>query len=177
MNVLFNDGWNFAELALNSKEMYKDEKPVLFNPEDYLKEANNQTYNSVLLPHDWMISNVKDLYRSSVGFYKKEFELSDAQVKNKHNAISFEGVYMNSAVWVNGKLAGTCKYGYSTFEFDISELLKSGKNEILVIAVLSSLLANAEIISNFASFCSGCGNSFNFLRNHHTVSYIISHSH
>ena len=115
MKTLFNDGWKFAELALNYKEMFKDEKPVLFNPEDYFANAKTLNFTDVRLPHDWKISNTKDLYRNSVGFYCKEFELSEAQVQNKHNAIRFEGVYMNSAVWVNGNLAGTLKYGYGTF--------------------------------------------------------------
>ena len=66
---------------------------------------------------------------------KKKFELSSGDIINRHNAIRFEGVYMNSAVWVNGRKAGEWKYGYSTFEFDISELVKEGKNEILLIAV------------------------------------------
>ena len=135
MKTLFNDGWKFAELALNYKEMFKDEKPVLFSPEDYFANAKTLNFADVRVPHDWMISNTKDLYRNSVGFYCKEFELSEAQVQNKHNAIRFEGVYMNSAVWVNGNLAGTWKYGYGTFEFDISDFVKVGKNEILVIAV------------------------------------------
>ena len=41
-------------------------------------------------------------------------------------------------IWVNRKNAGEWKYGYSTFEFDISDLLideREGENEILVIVV------------------------------------------
>ena len=84
MKTLFNDGWKFAELALNYKEMFKDEKPVLFNPEDYFANAKTLNFADVRVPHDWMISNTKDLYRNSVGFYYKEFELSEAKVQNKH---------------------------------------------------------------------------------------------
>ena len=39
---------------------------------------------------------------------------------------------MDSHVYVNGTLAGEWKYGYSTFEFDITELLKEGENLITV---------------------------------------------
>jgi beta-galactosidase len=42
---------------------------------------------------------------------------------------------MNSGVWINGKKAGEWKYGYSTFEFDISDLVQEGENEINVIVV------------------------------------------
>ena len=135
MKTLFNNGWNFAELQIESNLMYNEKEPVLLQPESFLSKAELLKYNKVTLPHDWMISNTKALYRNSVGFYKKQFELTEGQVHNKHNAIRFEGVYMNSAVWINGKLAGTWKYGYATFEFDISDLVKVGTNEILVIAV------------------------------------------
>ena len=135
MKTLFNNGWNFAELQIESNLMYNEKEPVLLQPESFLSKAELLKYNKVTLPHDWMISSTNALYRNSVGFYKKQFELSEEQIQNKHNAIRFEGVYMNSAVWINGKLAGTWKYGYATFEFDISDLVKAGTNEILVIAV------------------------------------------
>ena len=134
MKTLFNDNWQFAELALDEKTMYKDGKPVLFKPQDFLSRAEELLYKNVRLPHDWMIYNTKALYRSSVGFYKKSFTLDNLK-ELPHVALSFEAVYMNSAVWVNGKLAGEWKYGYSPFEFDISELVHEGQNQVLVIAV------------------------------------------
>ncbi len=133
MTNLFNDGWEFAELALDYSVMEKDGKVVLLNPEDYKSLAEKQDYKKVRIPHDWMIGHVKELYKNSIGFYKKSFELDD--VENKHISVRFEGVYMNSAVWVNNKLAGIWKYGYATFEFDISNLVQKGKNEIQVVAV------------------------------------------
>ena len=135
MKTLFNDGWNFAELSLDNNSMFKDENPVLFTPDQFFNSAESQNYKAVRIPHDWMISHVMDLYKNSVGFYKKTFTLTKEQVQDCHNAIRFEGVYMNSAVWINQKKAGEWKYGYTTFEFDISSLVKEGENEILVIAV------------------------------------------
>ena len=134
MRILFNDNWQFAELALDEKLMYKDGKPVFHEPESFFAKTNELQFASVSVPHDWMITDTKNLYRSSVGFYRKKFNL-DSLNEFPHVALGFEGVYMNSAVWVNGKLAGKWKYGYSPFEFDISELVKSGENEVLVIAV------------------------------------------
>ena len=134
MKTLFNENWQFAELAIDEKTMYKDGKPVLFKPQDFLSRAEELQYKNVRIPHDWMIYNTKALYRSSVGFYKKSFTLDNLK-ELPHVALSFEAVYMNSAVWVNGKLAGEWKYGYSPFEFDISDLVHEGQNEVLVIAV------------------------------------------
>ena len=136
MRTLFNDGWKFSELPIaDENEMFREGKPVLFTPDQFLSRASSLEYESVILPHDWQIHHVKDLYKNSVGFYKKTFNLTSDQVTGRYNAIRFEGIYMNSAVWVNGKKAGEWKYGYATFEFDISELIHTGENEILVIAV------------------------------------------
>ncbi len=135
MRTIFNDDWQFAELALDEASMYKDEKPVLFSPDQFYDLSATQNYESVRVPHDWQIHHVNDLYKNSVGFYKKSFTLSAEEINKRHSAIRFEAVYMNSAVWVNGKKAGEWKYGYSTFEFDISSLVNEGENEVLVIAV------------------------------------------
>ena len=145
MKTLFNDGWLFAELPIDEKTMFKtgsdgDSKvPVLFTPDQFLAAAENLPYKPVTVPHDWQIHHVKDLYRNSAGFYKKSFEITEDDISvggdSRYLALRFEAVYMNSAVWINGKKAGEWKYGYSTFEFDISKLVHAGENEILVIAV------------------------------------------
>jgi beta-galactosidase len=128
MKTLFNDSWVFSEYEIDYNSMFEDGEPILFTPDQFYEKQKEQEYKSVSIPHDWMIYQVQDLYKNSVGFYKKEFKLSAEQVNDRHNAIRFEGVYMNSGVWVNGKKAGEWKYGYSTFEFDISDLIKEGDN-------------------------------------------------
>ena len=138
MRKLFNDGWSFSEYKVDYNSMYKDGKPVLFTPDQFLDKAEELTFQSVNIPHDWMIYHVNDLYKNSIGFYKKKFTLYEGNIIGRHNIIRFEGVYMNSGVWINGKKAGEWKYGYSTFEFEISDLLidkRQGENEILVIVV------------------------------------------
>ena len=135
MKTLFNDNWQFSELELKAESG----EQKLLTPDLFFNKAGELNYNPVTLPHDWQIYHVKDLYKNSVGFYKKSFTLSDEDLykddERRYIALNFEGVYMNSAVWVNGKKAGEWKYGYSAFEFDISALVNPGKNEVLVIAV------------------------------------------
>ncbi len=139
MKFLFNDSWQFAELGIDETSMFKEgpsgKEPVLFSPDQFFDLADKQIYKPVSVPHDWQIYHVKDLYRNSVGFYKKTFTLNESDYSDRYIALNFEGVYMNSAVWVNGKKAGEWKYGYSAFEFDISKLVQAGNNEILVIVV------------------------------------------
>ncbi|ACT01178.1 glycoside hydrolase family 2 TIM barrel-domain containing protein [Paenibacillus sp. JDR-2] len=88
-------------------------------------------WSPITLPHDWLIYDSNNLYENSIGWYRKAIRFEDLPA-NKKFALRFEGVYMNSTVYVNGRVAGTWKNGYSTFEFDITSLLTRGENEILV---------------------------------------------
>ena len=77
MRYLFNDGWVFSEQEIDYQTMYKDDKAILFTPDQFYEDSKTQTYKSVSIPHDWMIYHVKELYKNSVGFYKKTFKLTE----------------------------------------------------------------------------------------------------
>lgn len=114
---LFNDGWEFCKSDLETTA-----KPELdFEPVD--------------IPHDWLIYNTLDLYENSIGWYRKRFTISK---KEKHTLICFDGVYMDSTIYVNDTYVGEWKYGYSSFEFEITDALIEGENEILVKVVHQS---------------------------------------
>ncbi len=69
------------------------------------------------------------------GWYRKHFTL-DGKDQGKTAIISFDGVYMESTVWVNGKKAGNHTYGYTPFWFDITPLLNpAGKENIIAVKV------------------------------------------
>ena len=134
MRILFNDKWEFYELPIDESSMFKDGKPVLFSPDQFFDTSLNFPYKSVSIPHDWMIHHVKELYKNSVGLYKKTFNLTKKQSEG-HLALRFEGVYMNCGVWINGKKACEWKYGYATFEADLTGFVKEGENVVQVICV------------------------------------------
>lgn len=90
----------------------------------------------VTIPHDWMIYNTGNLYEDSIGWYKKVFQYN--KKSENRTILRFDGVYMDSTIYVNGNKAGEWKYGYSTFELDITDLLVSGSNEIVVQVVYQS---------------------------------------
>ncbi|MDE7280103.1 MAG: hypothetical protein K2N26_10320, partial [Oscillospiraceae bacterium] len=112
MKTLFNNGWEFK----------KTDVELSFD------KVTEDSWARVDIPHDWLIHQTKDLYETSAGWYRKSFTVNGSAVR----IVRFEGVYMDTAIWVNGKLAGEWKYGYSTFEFDITSLLNEGENEIVV---------------------------------------------
>ena len=70
---------------------------------------------------------------AGTGWYRKEFKLPE-NVQGKDVFIEFDGVYMNSDVWLNGKHLGNRPYGYSSFQYELTPYLKYG-NEKNVIAV------------------------------------------
>ena len=136
MQTIFNDGWQFAEAPVDDSIMTKAGKPNLLDPVSFFSDSEKQNYSPVHIPHDWMISDTRGLYRNSIGYYKKNFNIEETE--GKHFALGFEGVYMNCSVFVNGKLAGIRRYGYAAFELDISSLVQKGQNEVRVICVYQS---------------------------------------
>lgn len=115
--VLFNDGWAFAKSGLETE--YCSE--LVFEPVD--------------IPHDWLIYNTLALYENSIGWYRKRFTYAG---EADQILLCFDGIYMDSTVYVNGQWVGEWKYGYSSFEHDITDAIVMGENEILVKVVHQS---------------------------------------
>ena len=68
---------------------------------------------------------------NAVGSYVKTFDVSDSW-KGRDVFIHFGGVRSAFYVWVNGVFVGYSQGSKTPAEFDISELLKNGKNKIAV---------------------------------------------
>ncbi len=93
------------------------------------------------VPHDWSIEgeNLESnpgggtvaFFPTGIGWYRKVFNVSSLKADERYE-IEFDGVYMNSTVWVNGKEVGTYPYGYSSFLYELTPYLVKGKNVIAV---------------------------------------------
>ncbi len=66
-----------------------------------------------------------------IGWYRKTFPKPDLPPDGKAE-LRFEGVYMNSDVWINGVHLGNHPYGYTEFAYDITPHLKDGQNIVAV---------------------------------------------
>ena len=119
MNILFTDGWKFKRFDLSAEPL---------TPEITL---NSDGFLPVEIPHDWLIYNPARLYEDGEGWYKKDF-LITAEELGLITTVIFDGVYMDSTVFVNNQFVGDWKYGYTAFDFNISKFLKEGKNTIAV---------------------------------------------
>lgn len=114
----WNDGWSFLKTSVGTS--YAE------------AAARKKEFTAVNIPHDWLIYDVLNLYQDSVGWYWKRFFWQEKEEKKAF--IIFEGIYMDSTVYINGTTAGEWKYGYSAFTLDITEHLRQGENEILISA-------------------------------------------
>lgn len=67
-----------------------------------------------------------------VGWYRKRFTAKELRTDSQAE-ILFEGVYMNSDVWLNGRHLGFHPYGYTSFAYDLTPYLnRQGENVIAV---------------------------------------------
>ncbi|WP_162462929.1 glycoside hydrolase family 2 TIM barrel-domain containing protein [Paenibacillus psychroresistens] len=114
------------------------------------KEAQQvqEGWTSVRLPHDWCPEGqfVNDPLMGSragshgylsagIGFYRKRFTIPAEQL-GRRMTLHFDGVSGKSTVWVNGHLIGERFGGYTSFAYDITDVLRygavEGENIILV---------------------------------------------
>ena len=104
------------------------------------------------LPHDWSIEGAPrqdapgggrvGYFPSGVGWYRKAFRLP-AGARGRKAWLEFDGVYMNSDVWINGFHLGRRPYGYISFVYDITKHLVPGVN-VVAVRVDNSLQPNSR---------------------------------
>ena len=122
-------------------------------PEAKANDFNDQSWRKLDLPHDWSIEG-KILPKNStgpngaylpagIGWYRKTFLIPDSW-KAKKIAIYFEGVYMNSEVFINGKSLGVYPYGYTSFSYDLTPYLNFGKENVIAVRVDNSQQSNTR---------------------------------
>jgi len=68
------------------------------------------------------------------GWYRKHFTISKA-FEGRKVFIEFEGVQKYCKVWINGKYLGDHKGGYGSFDFDITQFIKPGGDNVIAVAV------------------------------------------
>lgn len=110
-------------------------------------DFDDRAWRSVNLPHDWAVEQPfspiasyshgfkaigRNFPDASVGWYRKTFSISTADIGRRIH-IAFDGVFRNSIVWVNGHYLGTEASGYSGFEYDITDYLNYGGENLVAV--------------------------------------------
>ena len=131
--VEFNQNWHF-KLNANAKDAVKP-------------DADISSWKKLDLPHDWSIYNDFDhespaqneggQLNGGDGWYRKIFKLDEEDL-DKNVRITFDGVYMDSQVYVNGQLVGHYPNGYNQFSYDITDYLhKDGHENVVAVHAIN----------------------------------------
>jgi len=148
----------------NHTDKYKFDGTASFDADwRFIKDSNSgaespdfddSDWRVIDIPHDWSIEDLSgqngvDIIgpfdRSAIdkgssgymvggtGWYRKNFTISGGS-NGKIVYMQFDGVYMNSDVWLNGKHLGFHPYGYTPFHYNITSYLNPpGKPNIVAV--------------------------------------------
>ncbi len=128
----FNEGWLFRE----SKD------------DAFAVKVDESQFSNINLPHDFSIDNdfttsgeaESGFLLGGTGWYRKHVVLPK-DAANKNIRLIFDGSYMDTTVYVNGKEIGQNHNGYNQFAFDITKELKcDGKTDnVIAVKVVNNL--------------------------------------
>ncbi len=151
--ILFNNNWSFLKTPLGTElpdiQTRKGEFQPVDLPHDWLIYDTHNLYENSTGWYRKCISirgaeNTVSL--SGPGLHNGRVPRKAEDVKQEESAgaepvilaagerviLRFDGVYMDSTLYVNGRKAGDWKYGYSAFAYDITEYVRQGENELLM---------------------------------------------
>lgn len=139
--ISFDEGWRFI------KDNPPGAEAVAFD---------DSKWRTLDLPHDWSIEDLPSqtpdsiigpFSKASIGkmgtgytiggtaWYRKDFVIDQAD-QHKTAYLVFDGVYMNSDLWVNGKHVGNHPYGYTSIYYDITSFLNpAGESNTVAVQV------------------------------------------
>ncbi len=145
----FDDDWRFWLASRRESRKTEMAQP----------QFDDNNWRQLSVPHDWAIEGMFRLEHPSgagggalpggMGWYRKHFDYQPQQ-KGERVFVEFDGVYMNSTVYINGHKLGMRPYGYSSFEYELTEWLHPGKDNVLAVSVDNSRQPNSR-------WYSGCG--------------------
>ena len=109
---------------------------------------DDSSWTSLNVPHDWSISLAFNQSSAAtyeggyldggLGWYRKTFDLP-ASASGQRVMVQFDGVYMDSTVYLNGTQVCARPYGYSSFECDLTSGAKAGGSNVLAVKVNNQL--------------------------------------
>jgi len=139
--ISFDTGWRFMKDSLidAANPDFDDSKwRILDVPHDWsIEDLPGQNGEDIIGPFD---KSATDKMSSGytiggIGWYRKSFTTKPEDI-GKTFYLQFDGVYMNSDVWINGKHLGFHPYGYTPFYYDITSFLnQTGQQNVVAVRV------------------------------------------
>lgn len=108
-------------------------------PGFYKNFFDDSSWDYIDLPHDYSIGRdyskageAQSAYKlGGVGLYRKSFTIEE----KKRAKLSFDGIYCDAEIFLNGKKLACHHHGYSPFLIDITDFLYHDRENILAIRV------------------------------------------
>lgn len=137
-NVSLNGSWDF--LYLEAPE---------YSPEDfYMPKADTREWGAITVPSCWQMQGYGQMHYTDVlylfpinppyvpsknptGIYRRNFTLEKEWLSNR-TIIKFHGVDSAYDLWVNGRYVGYGKASRMSAEFDLTDVIVEGENQITV---------------------------------------------
>ncbi|MGM9928228.1 MAG: glycoside hydrolase family 2 protein [Bacillus sp. (in: firmicutes)] len=119
--ININDCWKFI----------KQNEDNAFNP-----TFNDDTWETVNVPHTWNAidgANGFDFHKGAC-WYRKELSIDPIHQGNKI-FLEFNGSNSITDVYVNGQHMGQHRGGYSTFRFDVTDVVQFGSSNTIAVKV------------------------------------------
>lgn len=137
-----NGEWDFKYLSNHNK----------YQPKFYQKEFSTLNWNQITVPSNWQLEGYDRLHYTNVnypfpvdpprvpsdnpaGLYRKKFYIS-TELQDKQNIIRFEGVDSAFYLWVNGDYVGYSQGSRLSAEFELSQYLDYGSENIIAVKVI-----------------------------------------
>lgn len=106
-------------------------------------DFNDLGWRTVDVPHDFSIegekvsnsSDAQAYLQGGLGYYRKKFTVPASMQGSRTISLDFEGVYQNSVIYLNGEEVGSYPSGYTGFALDVTNKLKYGEENVLVVKV------------------------------------------
>lgn len=136
-------------ISLDGEWKFLYMKSPEYSPEGFEgAEFSDAHWDSITVPSCWQLKGYGNMHYTDVwylfpinppfvpsenptGIYRRTIEMP-AEWNGRRNVLRFEGVSSAYDVWVNGVHAGYSKVSRLASEFDITELLHAGENQITV---------------------------------------------
>lgn len=113
------------------------------------KSFDDRGWRLLNIPHDWAVElsfdskagyshGYKTVGRNfpetSIGWYRKTFSIPASDL-GRRISLEFDGVHRNSVVWVNGFYLGEEHSGYYGFQYDITDYVNYGGENVVAVRV------------------------------------------
>jgi len=137
-NISLNGKWNYVidplengyygyRLEVLKNGFFKNRKAQ--NPQE-LVEYNLDTSPLMDIPSDWNTRNDQLFFYEGTVWFKKDFDLK--KDTGKRYVLYFGAANYDTKVYVNGTKVGEHIGGYTPFNFDVTDVVKTGANFVVV---------------------------------------------